>query len=68
MQMLSTRFLSISLKAYQMEKCSESTGINFVLFFFKFLFIKFQPQIIASLLAIAIVLLYLIISIVGLRP
>ena len=52
----------------QIEKCSESTGINLVLFFWSSFFIKFHPQIIDSLLAIAINFVYLIISIVGCKP
>ena len=51
-----------------MEKCSESTGINFVLFFINSLLIKFQAQIIDSLLAIAIFLVNFIISTVGFNP
>ena len=52
----------------QIEKCSESTGIKIVLCFFSFLLIKFQAQIIDSLLAIAIFLVNFIISIVGFKP
>ena len=51
-----------------MEKCSESTGINWVLFFTNSLFIKFHPHIIDSLFAIAIFLVCLIICKVGLSP
>ena len=40
----------------QIEKCSESTGIKFVLYFFNSLLIKFHAQIIDSLLAIRIFL------------
>ena len=32
----SIRFFSISCNAYQIEKCSESTGINLVLYLFNF--------------------------------
>ena len=52
----------------QIEKCSESTGINFVLFLISSFCIKFQPQIIDSLLAIATVLLNLMQSNVGFKP
>ena len=48
------------------EKCSESTGINFVLNFFNF--IKFQPQIIDSLFAIAICFVISIDSKVDSKP
>ena len=51
-----------------MEKCSESTGINSVLFFFNSFFKTFQPHIIASLFAIAITSVYFIHFNVGLRP
>ena len=47
------------------EKCSESIGINLVLFLFNSFSIKFHAQIIDSLLAIPTVLLYLIASKVG---
>ena len=48
-------FLSLLIND-QTEKCSESIGIKFVLYFFRFFFINFQPQIIDSLLALAKVL------------
>ena len=51
----------ISFNAYQIEKCSESTGINLVLYLLSCFLIKFQAQIIDSLFAIAIVLVNLII-------
>ena len=50
------------------EKCSESTGIKVVLFFFNSFLINSQPQIIDSLLAIAIFFLILIILNVGHKP
>ena len=50
------------------EKCSESTGMKFVLCFFNFYSIKFHPQIKDSLLAMAIFLVNLIVSIVGNKP
>ena len=52
----------------QTEKCSESIGIKFVLYFFRFFFINFQPQIIDSLLALAKVLVKGITFIVGSNP
>ena len=52
----------------QIEKCSESIGINFVLFLFKDSSIKFHAQIIDSLFAIPIVLLNFIASNVGSKP
>ena len=55
-------------KAYHIEKCSESTGINFVLYLSISFFIKFHPHIIDSLFAIAILLEYLIIFNVGFKP
>ena len=51
-----------------MEKCSESTGKKFVLNLFNSSLIKFHPQIIASLLAIAIFFEDLIIFSVGSSP
>ena len=51
-----------------MEKCSESIGIKFVLFFFKTDEIICHPQIIDSLLAIKIFLVWGIIFNVGSRP
>ena len=51
-----------------MEKCSESIGINSVLYFFNLFLINAQPQIIDSLFAIHILLVNSIISIVGLKP
>ena len=50
---LSLDSLFINLK---IEKCSESTGINLVLFLTNSFLIKFQPHIIDSLLATAIFL------------
>ena len=50
------------------EKCSESIGINSVLYLIEFFFIKCQPQIIASLLARRIFLLIFVKNIVGSRP
>ena len=55
-------------KSLKIEKCSESTGINLVLFLINFLLIKFHPHIIASLFAIAIFLVNFIILIVGSKP
>ena len=51
-----------------MEKCSESIGIKFVLFFFKNDDIRCHPQIIDSLLAIKIFFVWGIIFNVGSRP
>ena len=56
---------SINLR---IEKCSESTGINFVLFIFNWCLIKFHPQIIDYLFAIAILFVNLIIFSVGTKP
>ena len=53
---------------YHNEKCSESTGINSVLFLINSFFIKFHPHIIDSLLAIVIFFFYFIILIVGSKP
>ena len=50
------------------EKCSESNGINFVLFFFNSFLIKFHPHIIDSLFAIPKFFEYLIICNVGSKP
>ena len=61
-------FISIFFKPYHNEKCSESTGINFVLLFFNAFKIKPQPQIIDSLFAIAISFVNLIIFNVGSKP
>ena len=55
-------------KIDQIEKCSESTGINKVLFFFNSFSIIGHPQIIDSLLAIAIFFVCLIILNVGSNP
>ena len=55
-------------KSFIIEKCSESTGIILVLFFFACWFKNFHPQIIDSLFAIKIFLLFLIICNVGSRP
>ena len=52
----------------RIEKCSESTGIKLVWFLFNSFLINDHPQIIDSLLAIAIFLLNLIISNVGNSP
>ena len=52
----------------KIEKCSESIGIILVLYFLEYLFINFQPQIIASLLAISNFLLDLTIFSVGFKP
>ena len=52
----------------QIEKCSESIGIKLVLYLIKDLFIKFHPQIIDSLFAIAIFFVCGITSIVGSSP
>ena len=57
-----------SLVKFHIEKCSESIGINLVLYFFNFFFIKYQPQIMDSLFALAIVFVNFITSKVGLRP
>ena len=61
-------FKSNSFKDDQIEKCSESTGIICVLFKIDFFFIKFHPQIIDSLFAIANYFVYLIIFKVGFKP
>jgi len=50
------------------EKCSESTGINSVLYLIELFFIRCQPQIIASLFAKRIFLLILVNNIVGSKP
>ena len=50
------------------EKCSESIGIIFVLFFTEKFLIKFHPQIIASLLAKSNFLVNLINAKVGTKP
>ena len=50
------------------EKCSESMGTNSVLYLIEFFFIRFQPQIIASLFAKRIFLLILVNNIVGSKP
>ena len=52
----------------KIEKCSESIGINWVLFFNRFFLIKLQPQTIDSLLAKRIFLLNLIKANVGSNP
>ena len=54
--------------SFKIEKCSESIGINFVLFFFSSFDINFQAQIILSLFAIKIFFENLIILRVGIRP
>ena len=61
-------FLFVFFKPYHKEKCSESTGINLVLFCFNSFSIRFQPHIIDSLFAIAIFLVSLIIFKVGSNP
>ena len=53
---------------WNIEKCSESTGIKVVLFFESSLRIRFQPQIIDSLFAIAILFVNLITLSVGINP
>ena len=65
---LLTFFTSLFCNNFQIEKCSESIGIKFVLFFFNSKLIKFQPQIIDSLLAIKIFFVSGIIFKVGSRP
>ena len=50
------------------EKCSESMGMNSQWYFFTSLIINFHPQIILSLFAIKIFLENFIILIVGIRP
>ena len=57
-----------SLSDDQIEKCSESMGIIFVLFKIDFFLIKFYPHIIDSLFAIAICFVNFIISNVGFKP
>ena len=52
----------------EIEKCSESIGINFVLYLIAFLLIKFQPQTIDSLFAKRTFLLIFMKVSVGLRP
>ena len=64
---------SISLSEYcfvnsEIEKCSESIGINSVLYLDAVFFIKFQPQTIDSLFAKRIFLLNFIKVSVGSRP
>ena len=59
------QLISISEK---IEKCSESTGIKVVLFFLNSFLINGHPQTIASLFAIAINLVRLIILYVGNNP
>ena len=54
-------FFFFFLKHTIIEKCSESTGINCFYFFLILFLIKFHPQIIDSLFAIAIFFVYLII-------
>ena len=56
----STLLIEKLFKANHNEKCSESTGIKSVLFFFNSFLIKFHPQIIDSLFAIVIILVNLI--------
>ena len=58
----------MSLINFKIEKCSESTGSILTLYFFINLFIKSQPQIIDSLLAMRIFLLDLIAVNVGSNP
>ena len=53
---------------FQMEKCSESSGMNFVSYFNNFFLIKSQPHIIDSLLEINKFLVYGMIFKVGSRP
>ena len=60
-------FLTSSISD-QIEKCSESTGINLTLNLFNSFFINDHPQIIDSLLAIAIFFVNLIIFKLGLNP
>ena len=60
-------FLTSSISD-QIEKCSESTGINLTLNLFNSFFINYHPQIIDSLLAIAIFFVNLIIFKLGLNP
>ena len=57
-----------SLIKLNIEKCSESIGINLVLFFFNLILIKFHPQIIDSLFAMSIFLVKGITSSVGFKP
>ena len=52
----------------QIEKCSESKGIKFVLFFLHSLSKNFHPQIIDSLFAVAKFLVYFIICNDGSNP
>ena len=54
----------VSSRSEKIEKCSESTGINLVLFFLSSFLISGHPQTIASLFAIAINFVLLIIFIV----
>ena len=53
---------------FQIEKCSESIGIKFVLYFFNFFSISDHPHIIDSLFAIKIFFVNGIIFKVGSRP
>ena len=57
-----------SFKSWKIEKCSESTGTISDLYLSEFFLIKSQPQIIDSLFAINIFLLFFIIEIVGFKP
>ena len=61
-------FLFSLLSNDHMEKCSESRGIKFVLFFFNSFLINFHPQIIDSLFAIPKLCEYFITSKVGSSP
>ena len=60
-------FSSFLIK-FHIEKCSESIGIKFVLYFCKFFCIKSQPHIIDSLFAIKIFFVRGIIFNVGNKP
>ena len=65
---LSKLFALAELSNDHIEKCSESIGINFVLYFFKSFLIKGHPHIIDSLFAIAIVFVNFMIFSVGIKP
>ena len=61
-------FISVFSTSEKIEKCSESTGMKVVLLFFNSLLINDHPHTIASLFAIAINLVRLIILYVGNNP
>ena len=66
--MLLIKFKFLFSIKLNIEKCSESIGINLQSYLFNSFKINFHPQIILSLFAIKIFLENLIISKVGVRP